>query len=99
MRRHTAKSRYQFRRGPALTIREVERDAERERAAVEPRAEAEPGGTKRVLDAIASLEADDHQVLVFSVLGHKAEFGIMAFGKNDESCQIVRPQDLRQSAV
>ena len=44
------------------------------------RAEAEPGGTKRVLDAIASLEADDHQVLVFTVLGHKAEIGIMALG-------------------
>ena len=43
-------------------------------------AEAEPGGTKRVLDAIASLEADDHQVLVFTVLGHKAELGIMALG-------------------
>ena len=45
-----------------------------------PRAEAEPGGTKRVLDAIASLEADDHQLLVFTVLGHKAELGIMALG-------------------
>ena len=44
------------------------------------RAEAEPGGTKRILDAIASLEADDHQVLVFTVLGHKAELGIMALG-------------------
>jgi chlorite dismutase len=44
------------------------------------RAETEPGGTKRVLDAIASLEADDHQVLVFTVLGHKAELGIMALG-------------------
>jgi hydrogen peroxide-dependent heme synthase len=44
------------------------------------RSEAEPGGTKRVLDAIASLEADDHQVLVFTVLGHKAELGIMALG-------------------
>jgi peroxiredoxin len=44
------------------------------------RAEAEPGGTKRVLDAITSLEADDHQVLVFTVLGHKAELGIMALG-------------------
>ena len=43
-------------------------------------AEAEPGGTKRVLDAIASLEADDHQVLVFTVLGHKAELGIRALG-------------------
>jgi peroxiredoxin len=44
------------------------------------RAETEPGGMKRVLDAIASLEADDHQVLVFTVLGHKAELGIMALG-------------------
>jgi hydrogen peroxide-dependent heme synthase len=44
------------------------------------RADAEPGGTKRVLDAIASLEADGHQVLVFTVLGHKAELGIMALG-------------------
>jgi chlorite dismutase len=44
------------------------------------RAEAEPGGTKRVLDAIASLEADDHQVLVFTVVGHKAELGLMALG-------------------
>jgi chlorite dismutase len=44
------------------------------------RADVEPGGTKRVLDAIASLEADDHQVLVFTVLGHKAELGIMALG-------------------
>jgi hydrogen peroxide-dependent heme synthase len=44
------------------------------------RAESEPGGTKRVLDAIASLEADDHQVLVFAVLGHKAELGVMALG-------------------
>ena len=44
------------------------------------RADAEPGGTKRVLDAIASLQADDHQVLVFTVLGHKAELGIMALG-------------------
>ena len=44
------------------------------------RTEVEPGGTKRVLDAIASLETDDHQVLVFTVLGHKAELGIMALG-------------------
>ena len=44
------------------------------------RADAEPGGAKRVLDAVASLEADDHQVLVFTVLGHKADLGIMALG-------------------
>jgi hydrogen peroxide-dependent heme synthase len=44
------------------------------------RADAEPGGSKRVLDAVASLEADEHQVLVFTVLGHKADLGIMALG-------------------
>jgi hydrogen peroxide-dependent heme synthase len=44
------------------------------------RAEAEPGGAKRVLDAVASLEADEHQALCFAVLGHKADLGIMALG-------------------
>src|SRR6266508_3806404 len=40
----------------------------------------EPGGAKRVLDAVASLEADDHQAIVFPVLGHKADLGVMALG-------------------
>jgi hydrogen peroxide-dependent heme synthase len=40
----------------------------------------EPGGAKRLLDAVAALEADDHQVLTFSVLGHKADLGFMAIG-------------------
>jgi len=44
------------------------------------RAEREPGGAKRVLDAVASLEADDHQALCFAVLGHKADLGVMALG-------------------
>ena len=44
------------------------------------RAEAEPGGAKRVLDAVASLEADEHQALCFAVLGHKADLGVMALG-------------------
>jgi chlorite dismutase len=44
------------------------------------RAEQEPGGAKRVLDAIASLEAADHQVLCAAVLGHKADLMLMAFG-------------------
>ncbi|MBM3674289.1 MAG: heme peroxidase [Actinobacteria bacterium] len=44
------------------------------------RADREPGAAKRVLDAIASLEADDHQVLLFAVLGHKADLGVMALG-------------------
>ena len=44
------------------------------------RAEADARGAKRILDAVASLEADDHQVLVFAVLGHKADLGFMALG-------------------
>jgi chlorite dismutase len=44
------------------------------------RSGTEPGAAKRVVDAIASLEADDHQAIVFAVLGHKADLGIMALG-------------------
>jgi chlorite dismutase len=44
------------------------------------RAEREPGGAKRIVDAIASLAADDHQVLCIAVLGHKADLGVMALG-------------------
>jgi chlorite dismutase len=44
------------------------------------RAEREPGGAKRVLDAIESFEGDDHQVLVAAVLGHKADLAVMALG-------------------
>jgi chlorite dismutase len=41
---------------------------------------AEPGGAKRVLEAVEGLQADGHQALVFPVLGHKADLGIMALG-------------------
>ena len=41
---------------------------------------AEPGGAKRILDAVEALEADGHQALLSSVLGHKGELGIMALG-------------------
>jgi len=41
---------------------------------------AEPGGAKRVLEAVESLAADGHQALLSSVLGHKADLGIMALG-------------------
>ncbi len=44
------------------------------------RAEHEPGAAKRIVDAVASLEADGHQALVFAVLGHKADLGVMALG-------------------
>jgi hydrogen peroxide-dependent heme synthase len=44
------------------------------------RAERDPQSAKRVVDAVASLVADDHQALAFAVLGHKADLGIMALG-------------------
>ena len=45
------------------------------------RAEDEPGGAKRVLDAIAAFTSEaPHQVLTFAVLGHKADLGILALG-------------------
>jgi hydrogen peroxide-dependent heme synthase len=44
------------------------------------RAAEEPGAAKRIVDAVQSLEADDHQVLTFAVLGHKADLGVMALG-------------------
>ncbi len=44
------------------------------------RAEADPEAAKRVVDAIDSLESDGHQALVFAVLGHKADVGVMALG-------------------
>jgi peroxiredoxin len=40
----------------------------------------EPGLAKRVEDAVSALEADGHQVICFAVLGHKAEFGVVAVG-------------------
>ena len=44
------------------------------------KADADSKASKRVLDAIHSLVADDHQALCFAVLGHKADVGIMALG-------------------
>ncbi|HXY93728.1 MAG TPA: chlorite dismutase family protein, partial [Acidimicrobiia bacterium] len=44
------------------------------------RADADPQGGKRALDAVRSLEADGHQALLFVVLGHKADLGVMALG-------------------
>jgi chlorite dismutase len=55
------------------------------------RAEADAGGAKRILDAVASLEADDHQVLTFAVLGHKADLGFMALGPD-----LVRLHEFQQ---
>jgi chlorite dismutase len=44
------------------------------------RAEGEAGAGKRIVDAVASLEADGHQARLFAVLGQKADLGVMAVG-------------------
>ena len=44
------------------------------------RAERDPEAGKRVADAVASLEADGHQVVCMAMLGHKADLGVMALG-------------------
>ena len=44
------------------------------------RAEADPQAGKRVVDAVQSLVDDGHQALLFAVLGHKADLGVMALG-------------------
>jgi len=46
------------------------------------RAEREPGGAKRIADAVSSLEADGHQALCMAMLGHKADLGVMALGRD-----------------
>jgi peroxiredoxin len=42
------------------------------------REEAHAG--KRVIDAVAELEADGHQVVPIAILGHKADLGVIALG-------------------
>ena len=43
-------------------------------------AERDPEAGKRITDAVASLEADGHQVVCMAMLGHKADLGVMALG-------------------
>jgi chlorite dismutase len=62
------------------------------------RAAAEPGGGKRIADAVASLEADGHQALVFAVLGHKADVGVMALGPDLARLQAFQ-QELTDAPV
>jgi hydrogen peroxide-dependent heme synthase len=58
------------------------------------RAEDDPEAGKRVLDAVASLEADGHQALLFAVLGHKADLGVMVLGPD-----LARLQAFQQELV
>ena len=59
------------------------------------RAPSRPGAGKRVVDAVASLEADGHQALVFAVLGHKADLGVMALGPDLARLQAFQQELLR----
>ncbi len=54
----------------------------------------ESGAAKPVIDAIAALEADGHQAVVFSVLGHKADLGVMAVGPD-----LARLQQFQQQLL
>src|SRR5262249_39983012 len=48
---------------------------------VGPAARMDPGATAdAVIKAVEALERDDHQVITFAVLGHKADLGFMALG-------------------
>jgi hydrogen peroxide-dependent heme synthase len=44
------------------------------------RADADPKAGKRIVDAVQSLADDGHQALLFAVLGHKADLGVMVLG-------------------
>lgn len=61
-------------------------------------AEGDPHGAKRILDAVGSLAADGHQALVFAVLGHKADLGVMALGPNLARLQVFQ-QELRAAPL
>ena len=44
------------------------------------RTEHDPAAGKHVVDAVGALEADGHQALCLAMLGHKADFGVIALG-------------------
>jgi chlorite dismutase len=54
-------------------------------------ADEEPGGAKRVLDAIDEFTAEDpHQVVTFTGLGHKGDLGVMAVGPDLARLQTLQ---------
>jgi chlorite dismutase len=68
--------------------------------AVDPRrVDEEPGGAKRVIDAIDAFTQDPaHQALTFAVLGHKADLGVMAVGPDLARLQVLQ-HDLRSAPL
>jgi chlorite dismutase len=63
------------------------------------RAAREPGAAKRVLDAISALEDAGHQALVFTVLGHKSDLGVMALGPDLARLQAFQHELARTPLV
>lgn len=62
------------------------------------RLERDPGAGKRVLDAVAAFEAEGHQALCFTVLGHKADLGVMALAPDLARLQALQ-HDLLHSPL
>jgi hydrogen peroxide-dependent heme synthase len=68
-------------------------------------AAADQKAGKRVLDAVRALEDDGHQALLFAVLGHKADLGVMVLGPDLARLQAFQhdlaaaPLDLVDSFV
>jgi chlorite dismutase len=58
------------------------------------RAAADPDGAARVLEAVTACVDDDHQVLAFAVLGHKADLGLLALGPD-----LARLQRFQQALL
>ena len=63
------------------------------------RAERDPEAGKRVADAVASLEADGHQVVCMAMLGHKADLGVMAIGPDLARLQVFQTELLAAPLV
>jgi len=55
------------------------------------RVDADPQAGKRIVDAVQSLVDDGHQALLFAVLGHKADLGVMALGPDLARLQQFQP--------
>jgi len=58
------------------------------------RAAHDPDGAKRIVAAVEALERDGHQALCFAVLGHKADFGVMALGPDLARLQAFQQEML-----
>jgi chlorite dismutase len=69
------------------------------------RAAVDPQAGKRIADAVEALVDDGHQALLFAVLGHKADLGVMALGPDLARLQqfqhdlSITPLDLVDSYV